>query len=87
MKWTRTPLANRFRYTSGEYTIDGIQIRFGSRTFYVVKKNGVKIDTCDNLAEAKEACDLDAECSAMCDHLNISHATSSDCQSVCWHNR
>jgi hypothetical protein len=65
MKWTRTPLANRSRYTSGEFTIDVIQKGFSDRLqFYVVKRNGKTLDTCDTLREAKEAAQLEAEACA-----------------------
>ena len=62
MKWTRTPLANRFRYTSGEWRIDGIQKRFGAATFYVVWRGAVRIDSVDTLAEAKALVALEIEC-------------------------
>ena len=34
--------------------IDGFQIGFGQKTFYVLRHNGVKVDTFDALAEAKD---------------------------------
>jgi hypothetical protein len=62
MKWTRTPLANRSRYTSGEFTIDVIQKGFSDRLqFYVVKRHGKTVDMCDTLREAKEAAELEAD--------------------------
>ena len=62
MKWTRTPLATRFRYTCGEWRIDGIQKRFGRETFYVVWRGNVRIDSVDTLAEAKALVALEIEC-------------------------
>lgn len=62
MKWNRTPLANRHRYTSGEFTIDQIQKGFSDRaSFYVVRHNGRTVDTCDTLREAKDAAELESE--------------------------
>ena len=65
MKWTRTPLANRFRYTCGEWRIDGIQKRFGVATFYVVWRGSERIDRVDTLAEAKALVALEIECEAV----------------------
>lgn len=62
MKWTRTPLANRFRYQCGEWRIDGIQKRFGSETFYVVWRRDSRVDSVDTLAEAKALVALEIEC-------------------------
>ena len=64
MKWTRTPLVNRFRYTCGEWRIDGIQKRFGADTFYVVFRGNTRIDSVDTLAEAKALVALEIECEA-----------------------
>ena len=60
MKWNREPLANRFRYTCGEWRIDGIQKRFGAATFYQIWRGDVRIDTVDTLAEAKQYVELEA---------------------------
>ena len=65
MKWTRTPLANRFRYTCGEWRIDGIQKRFGRATFYVVWRGSERIDSVETLAEAKALVELEIECEAV----------------------
>jgi hypothetical protein len=54
MIWKREPLANRFRYTCGEWRIDGIQRRFGRDTFYQIWRNGVRVTTESSLAEAKQ---------------------------------
>ena len=62
MKWTRTPLATRFRYTCGEWRIDGIQKRFGRETFYVVWRGSERIDSVDTLDEAKALVALEIEC-------------------------
>ncbi len=55
MKWRREALANRFRYTCGDYRIDGIQKGFGRETFYQLWYCSKRITTEDTLLLAKNA--------------------------------